>query len=69
VLLSTITRLPVTLQCIIGDSNDNTGRTNLRGEITTAGRNNEALEQVVVRMSMEEDVSVWNWSVVGSTIE
>jgi putative Mg2+ transporter-C (MgtC) family protein len=56
-------------RAINGESNDNTGRTNLRAESTTAGRNKEALEQVVMRLSTEEDVSTWSWSVVGSTIE
>jgi putative Mg2+ transporter-C (MgtC) family protein len=35
----------------------------------TAGRNNEALEQVVVRLSIEDDVSNLSWSIVQSSME
>ena len=35
----------------------------------TAGRNNEALEQVVMRLSIEDAVSNLSWSVIESAIE
>ena len=68
-LLSTIARLPVTLQSIHGEQDDDQDQTNLRAEITTAGRNNEAVEQVVMRVSLEDDVSTLSWSIVESTME
>jgi putative Mg2+ transporter-C (MgtC) family protein len=37
--------------------------------MTTAGRNNEAIEQVVMRLSIEEDVSNISWSIVESAME
>jgi putative Mg2+ transporter-C (MgtC) family protein len=37
--------------------------------MTTAGGNNEALEQVVMRLSIEDDVSNLSWSVVESAME
>ena len=68
-LLSTISRLPVTLQSIHGEQDEVTDETHIRAEMTTAGRNNEAMEQVVVRLSIEEDVSNLSWSIVQSTME
>ena len=35
----------------------------------TAGRNNEALEQVVMRLSIEDDVSKLSWTIVESAME
>ncbi len=68
-LLSTISRLPVTLQSIHGEQDEVNDETHIRAEMTTAGRNNEALEQVVVRLSIEEDVSNLSWSIVQSAME
>jgi putative Mg2+ transporter-C (MgtC) family protein len=63
-LLSTITSLPVTLQSIRGEPDEASDATNIRAEMATAGRNNEAIEQVVMRLSIEDDVSTLSWSVV-----
>jgi putative Mg2+ transporter-C (MgtC) family protein len=41
----------------------------MKAEMTTAGRNNEALEQVVMRLSIEDDVSNLSWSVVEAAME
>lgn len=68
-LLSTITSLPVTLQSIHGEQDDENDQTHIRAELTTVGRNNEAVEQVVMRLSMEDDVSTLSWSIVESTME
>jgi putative Mg2+ transporter-C (MgtC) family protein len=68
-LLSSIASLPVTLQSIRGEQDDDQDETHLRAELTTAGRNNEAVEQVVMRLSMEDDVSTLSWSVIESTME
>jgi putative Mg2+ transporter-C (MgtC) family protein len=68
-LLSTISRLPVTLQSIHGEQDEINDETHIRAEMTTAGRNNEALEQVVVRLSIEEDVSNLSWAIVQSAME
>ena len=68
-LLSTISSLPVTLQSIHGAQNEDTDETNIRAEVMTAGRNNEALEQVVMRLSIEDAVSNLSWSVIESAIE
>jgi len=62
-LLSTITSLPVTLQSIRGEQDEARDETNIRAEMATVGRNNEAIEQVVMRLSIEDDVSTLSWSV------
>ena len=68
-LLSTINNLPVTLQSIHGEHDAAEDQTHIRAEVMTAGRNNEALEQVVMRLSMEDDVSNLSWSVVQASME
>ena len=68
-LLSTITRLPVTLQSIHAEQDDTRDEVQIRAQMTTAGRNNEAIEQVVMRLSMEDDVSTLSWSIVESSME
>jgi putative Mg2+ transporter-C (MgtC) family protein len=68
-LLSTITRLPVTLHSIRGEQDDRNEQAHIRAEMTTAGRNNEAIEQVVLRLSIEDDVSTLSWSIAESTME
>jgi len=68
-LLSTITSLPVTLQSIRGEHDEARDETNIRAEMATAGRNNEAIEQVVMRLSIEDDVSTLSWSVVEAAME
>ena len=68
-LLSTITSLPVTLQSIRGEQDEASDETNIRAEVETAGRNNEAIEQVVMRLSIEDDISTLSWSVVETAME
>ena len=68
-LLSTITHLPVTLQSIREEQDDASGQSHIRAEMRTAGRNNDAIEQVVMRLSIEDDVSTLSWSIVESTME
>lgn len=68
-LLTTISRLPVVLQSIHGEQDEQADETHIRAEVITAGRNNEALEQVVVRLSIEDDVSNLSWSIVQSSME
>ena len=68
-LLSTITSLPVTLQSIRGELDETSDATNIRAEMATAGRNNEAIEQVVMRLSIEDDISTLSWSVVETAME
>jgi putative Mg2+ transporter-C (MgtC) family protein len=68
-LLSTIRHLPVTLQSIHGEQDDANDRVQIRAGMTTAGRNNEAIEQVVMRLSIEDDVSSISWSITELAME
>jgi putative Mg2+ transporter-C (MgtC) family protein len=68
-LLSTITQLPVTLQSIHGEQDDEHNQDHIRAEMTTPGRNNEAIEQVIMRLSIEDDVSALSWSIVEQQME
>jgi|SRR5271165_5613409 len=67
-MLSSIHSLPVRLQSIHSEQ-DEEEQTHIRAELTTAGRNNEAVEQVVMRLSMEEQISSLSWSIVETTME
>jgi putative Mg2+ transporter-C (MgtC) family protein len=68
-LLSTIMSLPVTLQSIRGEPAEVSDESNIRAEMTTVGRNNEAIEQVVMRLPIEDDISTLSWSVVETAME
>jgi putative Mg2+ transporter-C (MgtC) family protein len=68
-LLSTITPLPVTLHSIHGEQNDTNEQIHIRAEVTTAGRNNEAVEHIVMRLLFEDDVSTLSWSIIESAME
>ncbi len=68
-LLSTISQLPVTLHAIHSEQDDPNDQTHIRAEVITAGRNNEAVEQVVMRLSIEDDVTGLSWSIVESALE
>lgn len=68
-LLSTISHLPVALQSLEGEQDDDNNRVRISARMTTAGRNNEAIEQVVMRLSIEDDVSSISWSVMESGAE
>ena len=68
-LLSTIARLPVTLRSVHSEQDDANNQTRIRAEMTTAGRNNEAIEQVMMHLSIEDDVSTMSWSIAESAME
>ena len=68
-LLSTIRHLPVTLQSVQSAQDDENNGIRINARVTTAGRNNEAIEQVVVRLSIEDDVSSISWSITESSVE
>ena len=68
-LLSTITPTSVTSHSIHGEQNDANEQTHIRAEFTTAGQNNEPVEQVVMRLLFEDDVSTLSRSIIESTME
>lgn len=59
-LLTTISRLPLVLQSIHDEQDERRDEAHIRVEVITAGRNNEALEQVVSNLS---------WSIVQSSMD
>jgi putative Mg2+ transporter-C (MgtC) family protein len=68
-LLSTISHLPVTLQSVRGEQDDANNQAQITAGMRTVGRNNEAIEQVVMRLSIEEEVSNISWSIVEAAME
>jgi putative Mg2+ transporter-C (MgtC) family protein len=68
-LLSTISSLPVTLHSIHSEPDENSEQTLIRAEVLTSGRNSEALEQVVMRLSIEDDVSNLSWTILETAME
>jgi putative Mg2+ transporter-C (MgtC) family protein len=68
-LISSINGLSVTLHSLHGAQDEDKDETHLRAELTTPGQNNEAVEQVVMRLSMEDEVTSLSWSIVESTME
>jgi putative Mg2+ transporter-C (MgtC) family protein len=69
-LLSIIAGSPVTLQGIHSEEVDSPrDLTNIRAEVTTPGSNNQAVEHIVVRLSIEPDIDTISWSAVQTTME
>ncbi len=64
-----MTQLSVTLQSIHGEQDEESGEAMIRAAMTTAGSNNEAIEQVVMRLSMEDDVSTLSSSIAESQMD
>ncbi|HEX7158672.1 MAG TPA: MgtC/SapB family protein, partial [Edaphobacter sp.] len=67
-LLTTIDRASATLLAIHSEEDEDTNLVHLRAELSTSGHNTEAIEQIVVRVSIEDAVVTAGWS-VKSTIE
>lgn len=69
-LLATITHEPAAgLQAIHSDDELGSDRTRLRAEISTRGGQNEAVERIAVRLSIEPGVTSLTWAVVPSGME
>lgn len=62
-LLTTIGRSTVTLHAIHSGEEQETEHARLRTEISTRGRQNELVEEIAVRLSIEPSVRSLNWSV------
>ena len=57
------------LQAIHSDRQQGADRTRLRAEVGTNGRQNEKVEEIAVRLSIEPGVTSLSWSIVPSPIE
>ena len=67
-LLATISEAKAALQAIHSDD-EAADRTRLRAEIATPGRQNELVERIAVRLSIEPGVRSLSWSIVPAGIE
>jgi putative Mg2+ transporter-C (MgtC) family protein len=69
-LLAAIAQEPVTtLQAIHSDDEERSDRTRLRADISTHGRQNEVVEKIAVRLSIEPGVTSLSWSIAPSAVE
>lgn len=68
-LLGSMTHEPATLQAIHSNDDLGSGRTRLRAEISTHGRQNELIEKIASRLSIEPGITSMSWSVVPTAIE
>jgi putative Mg2+ transporter-C (MgtC) family protein len=69
-LLATIAQERATiLQAIHSDDEEGSDRTRLRAEISTHGRQNDLVEKIAVRLSIEPGVTSLSWSVVPTAME
>lgn len=68
-LLTTITQAAVTLHTIHSEDIEGSDRSRIRAEVSTAGRQNEIVEQIVTRLSFEPGVAALSWSIVPISME
>ena len=68
-LLATITEAPTSLQAIHSDGEEASDKTRLRAEISTHGRQNELIERIALRLSIEPSVTSLSWSIVPTAME
>ena len=68
-LLSTISQSRATLQALHSEDVESTDRMQIRADLSTQGRNNDVLEQIVTRLSFEPGVSAVSWSIVPTVLE
>jgi putative Mg2+ transporter-C (MgtC) family protein len=68
-LVTAIGRTAATLLAIYREENRATGCAQLRTEVSTPGRQNELIEQIAVRLTIEPSVTSLSWSVASAAIE
>lgn len=68
-LMATITQESATLHGICSEDLEGTGRTRLRAEVVTIGRQNALVERIAMRLSIEPGVTSLSWSVVPAAME
>jgi putative Mg2+ transporter-C (MgtC) family protein len=69
VLLQAISRSPLTLTALRSEDIEGTPKTKVTAQIRGLGRQDEALEQLVVRLSLEAGVSSVSWAVHTQVLE
>ena len=68
-LLQAIAQTPLTLTALKSEDIEGTGRMKVLSQIRGLGRQDQALEQLVVRLSLEGGVSSISWSVTAQVLE
>ena len=68
-LLATIGQARASLQAIHSDDEPAGDLTRLRAELATAGRQNDDVEQIAMRLSIEPGVTSLSWSIVPAALE
>ena len=68
-LMATIAQESAMLHGIHSEDLEGTGRTRLRAEIVTSGRQNALVERIAMRLSIEPGITSLSWSVVPDAIE
>jgi len=68
-LLGSMTQEPATLQAIHSDTEPGSDRTRLRAEISTRGKQDELIEKIALRLSVEPGIASMSWSVVPAAME
>jgi putative Mg2+ transporter-C (MgtC) family protein len=68
-VLATISRAPASLPAIHSEDLEGGNQTRLRAEINTQGRQNELVEQIALRLSIEPGVTSLSWSIVPTAME
>lgn len=69
VLLSSLANRQASLQSISSEAEGDSSRLFLRAELTTVGRKNAVIEEIVMRLSIQEEVTAVSWSVLQESIE
>jgi putative Mg2+ transporter-C (MgtC) family protein len=69
VLLSSIANRQASLQAIHSEDDEDGRRTFLRAEVTSVGRSDAVIEEIVMHLSIQEDVIAVSWSVMQESIE
>ena len=68
-LLQTMSRSPLTLTSLRSEDIEGTNKMKITARIAGLGRQQEALEQLVVRLSLEAGVSSVSWAVTAEVLE
>jgi putative Mg2+ transporter-C (MgtC) family protein len=68
-LLQAVSRSPLTLTALRSEDIEGTPKMKVTAQIKGLGRQDEALEQLVVRLSLEAGVSSVSWAVYTQVLE
>jgi putative Mg2+ transporter-C (MgtC) family protein len=64
ILLQTVSRMPVSLYALRSEDTEGENEIMIDADLRTSFRNDESLEQLVARLSLEEGVTSVSWRVL-----